>query len=67
MTQAHAIYWGKLKKYGLEGMGQFLSNLLHEPSLCMLPSGKGTLIAPLAHGGGLVPENFTSKQLLCSG
>ena len=24
MTQAHATYWGKLRKCGLEGMGQFL-------------------------------------------
>ena len=37
------------------------SNLLHEPSLCMLPSEKRTLVAPLAHKGGLVPKIFTSK------
>ena len=39
MAQAHATYWGKLRKCGLEGMGRFLSDLLHEPSPCMLPSG----------------------------
>ena len=38
--------WGKLRKCGLEGMGRFLSNLLHEPTTCMLPSGQGTLVAP---------------------
>ena len=26
MAQAYATYWGKLKKYGLEGMDQFLSD-----------------------------------------
>ena len=67
MTQAHATYWGKLRKCGLKGMDRFLSNLLHEPSLCVLPSGKGTLVAPLAHGGGFVPEISTPKQLLCTG
>ena len=29
----------KLKKCSLEGMGQFLLNLLNDPSPCMLPSG----------------------------
>ena len=26
MAQAYVTYWGKLKKYGLEGMDQFLSD-----------------------------------------
>ena len=58
--------WGKLRKCGLEGMSLFLSNLLHEPSPSMLPSGQGTLIAPLAHEGGLVSEISTLKEPLCS-
>ena len=66
MAQAHVTYWGKLRKCGLEGMGQFLSNLLHEPSPYVLPSGQVTRVVPLAHGGGLVPEISTLKQLLCS-
>ena len=52
---------GKLRKCGLEGMGQFLSDLLHKPRLCMLPSGQGILVAPQAHRGGLVPKLFTPK------
>ena len=36
-------------------------------SSCELPSGQGTLVAPLAHGGGLVPKISTLKELLCSG
>ena len=47
---------GKLRNHGLEDIGRFLSNLLHEPSTCVLPSGQGTLIAYQAHGGGLVPK-----------
>ena len=35
---------GKLRECGLEGMSQFLSNLLHEPSPCVLPSRQGTLV-----------------------
>ena len=58
--------WEKLRKCGLEGMGRFLSDLLREPSPCVLPSEQGTLVAPQAHGGGLVSKIFTSKQLLCS-
>ena len=46
MAQAHATYWGKLRKCGLKGMSQFLSDLLHEPNTCVLPSGQGTLVAP---------------------
>ena len=42
-----------------------LSNPLHEPSLCVLPSGKGTLVALLAHGGSLVPEISTPKLQNC--
>ena len=58
---------GKLRKCGLEGMGWFLSDLLHEFSPCVLPSGQGILIASQAHGGGLVSKISTQKQLLCSG
>ena len=50
---------GKLRKCGLEGMGWFLSDLLHKPSPCMLPSGQGTLVAPQAHGEGLVSKIST--------
>ena len=46
MAQAHATYWGKLRKCGLEDMGRFLSDLLHEPNPCVPPSEKGTLVAP---------------------
>ena len=56
--------WGKLRKYNLEGMGQFLSDFLHEPNPCMLPSGQGTLVAPQAHGEGLVPKISTSNEFL---
>ena len=58
---------GKLRKCGLEGMGWFLSGILHELSSCVLPSGQRTLVAPHAHGGGLVYKMSTPKQLLCSG
>ena len=58
---------GKLRKFDLEGMGRFLSDLLHELSQCMLPSGQGTLVAPQTHGGGLVSKIFIPKQLLCLG
>ena len=61
MAQAHATYWGKLKKCGLEGMDRFLSDLLHEPSLCVLPSGQWTLVAPQAYGIGLVSNIFIPK------
>ena len=47
--------WGKLRKCGLEGMGRFLSDFLHKPSPCVLPSKKGTLVAPQAHGKNRVP------------
>ena len=56
---------GKLRKCGLEGMGRFLSDLLYDPSPCVLPSGQGTLEVPQAHGGGLVSKISTPKQLLC--
>jgi len=59
--------WGKLSKCGLEGMGQFLLDLLHEPSSYALPSGQGTLVAPQAHEEGFVPEISVTKELLCSG
>ena len=61
MAQAHATYWGKLRKCGLEGMGRFLSDLLYEPSPCVLPSGQGTLVAPQAHGISLVSKISTPK------
>ena len=61
MAQAHVTYWGKLKKCGLEGMGRFLSDLLLEPSPCVLPSGQGTLVAHQAHGIGLVSKISTPK------
>ena len=61
MAQAHVTIWGKLRKCGLEGMGRFLSDLLHEPNPCVLPSGQGTLVAPQAHGGGLVSKISTPK------
>ena len=57
----------KLRKCGLEGMGRFSSNPLHELSPCVLPSGQGTLVASQAHGGGLVSKISTPKQLLFSG
>ena len=59
--------WGKLRKCGLEGMGRFLSNILHEPNPCMLPSGQETLVAPQGHKGGLVPKISTPKELLFFG
>ena len=58
---------GKLRKFDLEGMGRFFSDLLHELNPCVLLSGQGTLVAPQAHGRGLVSKISTSKQLLCSG
>ena len=61
MAQAHATYWEKLRKCGLEGMSRFFSDLLHEPSPCVLPSGQGTLVAPYAHGIGLVSKISTPK------
>ena len=67
MAQAHATYWGKLRKCGLEGMGQFPLGLLYEPNTCVLPSGQGTLVAPQAHGGSLVPKIFIPKELLYFG
>ena len=45
MAQPHATYWGKLRKCGLDGMGQFPLGFLHEPNTCVLPSGQGTLVA----------------------
>ena len=57
----------KLRKCDLEGIGQFLLDLLHEPSPCVLPSGQGILVVPQAYRGGLVSKISTPKQLLCSG
>ena len=57
----------KLRKCGLEGMGRFLSDLLHEPSPSVLLSEQGTLVAPQAHRGGLISKISTLKQLLCFG
>jgi len=47
--------------YGLVSFGPFAW-----ASPCVLPSGQGTLVAPQAHGEGLVSKISTSKQLLCS-
>ena len=58
---------GKLMKCGLEGVGQFLLDLLHEPNPCVLPSGQGTLVARQDHERGLVPKISTLKESLCSG
>ena len=44
MAEAHVTYLEKLRKYGLEGMSWFLSNLLHEPNTCMLASEQRTLV-----------------------
>ena len=55
--------WGNC---GLEGMGWFPLDLLHEPSSCVLPSRQGTLVVPQAHREGLVSKISTPKQLLCS-
>ena len=57
----------KLRECDLEGIGRFLSDFLHEPSLCVLPSEQGILVAPLAHGGGFVLEISTLKEPLFSG
>ena len=62
MTQAHATNWEKLKKCGFEGMSQFLSDFLHEPNPCVLSSGQRTLVAPKAHGGGLVHKSPSQKN-----
>ena len=58
--------WGKLRKYGLKDMSWFILDLLHEPSPCVLSSGQGTLVAPLAHDGGHLPKISTLKESLCS-
>ena len=58
---------GKLRKYSMVGIGRFLSHLLHEPNTSVLPSGQGTLVAPQAHDGALIPKIFILKQFLCSG
>jgi len=57
----------KLRKCGSEDMGWFILDLLHEPSPCVLPSGRGTLVVHQAHERGLVPKISTSKEFLCSG
>ena len=38
--------WEKLSKCGLEGIGRFFSNVLHESRPSVLPSGQRTLVAP---------------------
>ena len=53
---------GKLREYGLEGMGWLDSNLLHEPSPQVLLSELGTQVALQAHEGGFVPKISTSKS-----
>ena len=50
-----------MRKCGLEGMGQFLLDFLHELRLSVLLSGEGTLVAPQAYEEGLVPEIYISK------
>ena len=45
-------------------MGQFPSNLLHEPSPCVLPSRQRTLVAPQAHGEDLVLKISNSFHAL---
>ena len=57
---------GEIEEVWFGGMSQFLSNLLHELSPCMLSSGQWTLVAPQAHRGSFVPEIFTLKEFLCS-
>ena len=52
---------GEMKEVWFEGMGRFLSNLLHEPNPCVLSSGQWTLVAPQAYGIGLVSKIFTPK------
>ena len=54
--------WEKLRKCDWESMGRFLLDLLHEHSPCVLLSGQGTLVIPLAQEGGLVPEIFTQNS-----
>jgi len=66
MAQAPATYEGNLRKCGLEGIGRFLSDILHELNPCILPSRQRTPIAPLAHGGP-IPKISTLKEPLCSG
>ena len=63
MAQARATPWGKLSKCSLEDMGQFLSDLLHEPSSSVLPSELRMRVAPQAHEGGFVPKISTLKDL----
>ena len=58
---------GKLRECRLKDMSRFHLDLLHEPNSCVLPSGQRTLVAPLAHGGGLVPKIPTLKEPLCAG
>ena len=57
---------GKLRKCSLEGMCRFLLDLLHEPNIYVLQSEQGILVTSQAHGGGLILEISTPKQLFCS-
>ena len=56
--------FGKFRECGLEGMGRFRLELLHEFISCVLPSGQETLVASQAHKWDLVPEISTSKNLM---
>ena len=60
IAQAHATY-GEIEKVWFGGYGLVPLDLLHEPSPCVLPSGQGTLVAPQAHGIGLVSKISTPK------
>ena len=53
----------KIEKVWFRGYGSVSFGPFAWASPCMLPSGQGTLVAPQAHGGGLVSKISTSKQL----
>ena len=66
MAQAYVNILAKLRECNLEGMSWFLSDLLHKPNPSVLSSRQGMLIAPQAHGGGLIPKISTLKEVLYS-
>ena len=45
MAKDHATY-GEIEKVWFGGYKLVPSDLLHEPSPCMLPSGQGALVVP---------------------
>ena len=57
----------KLRKCGLEGMGRFLLDLLHEPNPSVLPSGQRTLVTPQAYGGDFVSKISTKNNFYTLG